>query len=50
MKLIPGQMNVLLTICPVGYAEGAKRPIKPKVKSQVQPKTILRKKEYSNAS
>ena len=50
MRLIAGKANVLLTICPVGYAEGANKPAKVKPKHEIPPKTILRKKEYSYAA
>lgn len=38
MKLIAGKMNVLLTKCPVGYADGANKPKRikqPKALAQV---------------
>jgi hypothetical protein len=42
-KLIAGQMNVLLTKCPVGYAEGVEKP-KPAIKAKpFNPVIVLRK-------
>jgi hypothetical protein len=33
-KLIPGQMNVIRTILRPGYAEGVRRPARPKMRQK----------------
>jgi hypothetical protein len=46
MKLIAGQMNVKIKLCKVGYAEGAKRPKRVKIETQVvfnAPTIVLKK-------
>lgn len=50
MKLPIGKRNVLLTICPIGYAEGSNRPkAERKPQPQTSVKVILRKAEYGAA-
>jgi hypothetical protein len=50
MTLIPGKMNVLLTICKPGYAEGVRRPRRKKIAKpfnpifeETSPRILLRK-------
>lgn len=48
-KLIAGQMNIILTKCPTGYAQGANKPKRVKKMKIFNPVIVLRKMEYEEA-
>ena len=49
LKLIAGQKNVMLTKCPVGYAEGSNKPKRVKKVQLFNPVIVLRRMEYRAA-
>lgn len=48
-KLIAGKMNVLRTLCKIGYAEGSNRPKRVVIPKPFNPVIVLRKMKVEAA-